>query len=421
MGDRKRAGEGRCGAGRARWQAPVQHWRNGGYSGERPRLAFELTQADGASANAALWTTWQRLLSENPNLYAQYQSPAWWEHLGTTPEAADRRLLLMKYGSSIAGVIPLQLGVRPIDTNLPGVLQGLSAIRCVELLGSLPLVPAEPTVATAMLDAVLEHVPEAEAVYFKSIPETSAWADMIMQAGGASGKAFGYVSRATAFHSLELPEKFDEYLGQFGKKKRYNLKRQVRLMEEAYGGDMRLDCITGQDQIDLFLATAEAVAAGSWKDAGLTAAYVRTPTNHARYADLARRGLLRGYLIRHGERPVASVIGYQFGDTYHYADIAYSKSDIHLSPGSVLLFLIIRDLIENTGMRSVNFGMGDADYKRQFGNRHGRDQAVWMMRATARSRVICAAHGSAKRLSQRLKSLRTRAASGESRDSEEMS
>lgn len=421
MGNRKRAGEGRQGAARARWQAPAQPWRNGGYGGERPRLSFELTQPDGSSANAALQTVWQRLLSENPNLYAQYQSPAWWEHLGTTPEAADRRLLLMKYGSGIAGVIPLQLGVRTIDTNLPGVLQGLSAIRCVELLGSLPLVPADAQVATAMLDAVLAHVPEAEAVYFKSIPETSAWADLLMQAGGASGNAFGYVSRATAFHSLDLPEKFDEYLGQFGKKKRYNLKRQVRLMEEAYGGDMRLDCITAPDQIDLFLSTAEAVAAGSWKDAGLTAAYARSPTNHARYADLARCGLLRGYLIRHGERPVASVIGYQFGDTYHYADIAYSKSDLHLSPGSVLLFLIIRDLIENTGVRKVNFGIGDADYKRQFGNRHGRDQTVWVMRATSRNRVICAAHGSAKRLSERLKALRAWGARGESPEGEETS
>lgn len=421
MGNRKRAGEGREGLARARWHAPVQHWRIGGYSGERLRVSFELVQPDGVSADAALQTIWQRLLSENPNLYAQYQSPAWWDHLGTTPEAADRRLLLMKYGSGIAGVIPLQLVVRTIDTNLPAVLQKLSVIRCVELLGSLPLVPAEAAVAGAMLEAVLQHVPEAEAIYFKSIPETSAWADTIMKVGGASAKAFGYVSRATAFHSLELPEKFDEYLGQFGKKKRYNLKRQVRLMEEAYGGQMRVDCVTGDDQIDLFLQTSDAVAADSWKDDRHTGAFACTPSNHARYADLARRGLLRGYLIRDGERPVAAVIGYQFRDTYHYADIAYSNSDIHLSPGSVLLFLIIRDLIENTAVRKVNFGIGDADYKRQFGNRHGRDRAVWVMRATARNRVICAAHGSAKRLSQRLKALRARCAGGKSQEAEETS
>jgi CelD/BcsL family acetyltransferase involved in cellulose biosynthesis len=115
------------------------------------------------------------------------------------------------------------------------------------------------------------------------------------------------------------------------------------------------------------------------------------------------------------------VIGYQFGDTYHYADIAYSKSDLHLSPGSVLLFLIIRDLIENTAVRKVNFGIGDADYKRQFGNRHGRDQTVWVMRATSRNRVICAAHGSAKRLSERLKALRAWGARGESPEGEETS
>ena len=183
---------------------------------------------------------------------------------------------------------------------------------------------------------------------------------------------------------------------------------------------MRVDCITREDQIDLFLVTAEAVAADSWKDDRHTAAFACTPSNRVRYADLARRGLLRGYLLRHGERPVASVIGYQFGETYHYADIAYSRADDHLSPGSVLLFLIIRDLIENTAVRRVNFGMGDADYKRQFGNQHGRDRALWVMRATARNHVICASHGSAKRLWRCLRAMRARGGMGESQDGKEV-
>jgi CelD/BcsL family acetyltransferase involved in cellulose biosynthesis len=414
MSNRKRAGEGRKGGARVRWHGPEHHWRHVvGYSQHDTRLSFELVQPDNVSDDAALQAVWQALLSENPNLYAQYQSPGWWEHLGTTPEAADRRLLLMKEGSGVATVIPLQMVVRTIDTNLPKILRDFSAIRCVELLGSLPLIPTDAGVATAMLDAVLDNVPDAQAVYFKSIPDSSLWYERMAQAGNATRSGFSYVSRDTAFHSLELPEKFDEYLGQFGKKKRYNLKRQVRLMEEAYGGEMRVDCITREDQIDLFLATAEAVAAGSWKDDGHTAAFARTPPNHARYADLARRGLLRGYLLRQGERPVASVIGYQFGNTYHYADIAYVDSDVQLSPGSVLLFLIIRDLIENTHLRRVNFGMGDADYKRQFGNRHSRDRAVWVMRATRRNSLICAAHGAARKLVQRLRALRKRGANVE--------
>lgn len=413
MSNKERAGDGRVGGARNRWHAPAHHRRHTVPIHDNVRVSFEIVPPESAAADPGLLATWERLLGGHPNLYAQYQSPAWWDHLGTTPEAADRRLLVMRIGSGIVGVIPLQLVVRTIDTNLPAALQGLSAIRCAELLGSLPLMPVDASVAAMMLDAVLEDVPEAQAIYFKSIPETSAWADLIMQAGSATRNGFGYVSRETAFHSLELPGKFDEYLGQFGKKKRYNLKRQVRLMEEAYGSEMRVDCITREDQVELFLAANAAVAADSWKDPGLTAAYARTPANHSRYADLARRGLLRGYLLRHGERPVACVIGYQFGDSYHYADIAYSRSDIQLSPGNVLLFLIIRDLIENTAARRVNFGMGGADYKRQFGNRHGRDRAVWVMRATARNRAICAVHDPAKRLWQRL---RARGGKGESQD-----
>lgn len=413
MSNKERLDDGRDGDARHPWHAPAHHWRHAVPIHDDVKVSFELVPPENVAADSGLLATWGRLLGDNPNLYAQYQSPAWWDHLGTTPEAADRRLLVMRIGSGIAGVVPLQLVVRTIDTSLPAALQNLSSIRCAELLGSLPLTPVDAGVAAMMLDAVLEDVPEAQAIYFKSIPETSAWADLIMQAGSATRNGFGYVSRETAFHSLELPGSYDEYLGQFGKKKRYNLKRQLRLMEEAYGGEMRVDCITREDQVDLFLAANTTVVAESWKDPGLTAAYARTPTNHARYADLARRGLLRGYLLRHGERPVACVIGYQFGDSYHYADIAYSRSDIQLSPGSVLLFLIIRDLIENTAVRRVNFGIGDADYKRQFGNRHGRDRAVWVMRATARNRAICAVHGPAKRFWQRL---RAKGGKGESRD-----
>lgn len=419
MGSEKRAGEGRQRAVRVSWHAPVSHRHHVAPNHDNAMVAFELIPPENVSADSGLLMTWHGLLGSSSNLYAQYQSPVWWEHLGTTPEAADRRLLIAKIGSDIAGVIPLQLVVRTIDTNLPAVLQDLCAIRCAELLGSLPLIPADAGVAVAMLDAVLEHVPEAQAVYFKSIPRTSPWAGLIMEAGSASRHGFGYVSRETAFHSLELPAKFDEYLGQFGKKKRYNLKRQVRLMEDAYGGEMHADCIIREDQIEFFLATAGIVAEGSWKDDRHTAAFARTASNHHRYADLARRGLLRGYLLRHGERPVASVLGFQFENTYHYADIAYVQSDVHLSPGSVLLYLIIRDLIENTAVRSVNFGMGDADYKRQFGNQHDRDRACWVMRASPRNRVICAAHGTAKRLSQRLGALRARGGKGESPEGEE--
>ncbi len=421
MSNRKRTNEGRRGAARGRWHAPALHWHHAAPNYDTAMVAFELNPPEDVSADSGLLAIWHRLLGESSNLYAQYQSPAWWEHLGTTPEAADRRLLIMKIGSRIAGVIPLQLVVRTIDTNLPALLQELCAVRCAELLGSLPLIPGDAGAATAMLDAVLEHVPEAQAVYFKSIPGTSAWTDLIMQAGSATRHGFSYVSRETAFHSLELPANLDEYLGQFGKKRRYNLKRQMRLMEQAYGGEMRVDCVTREDQIDLFLAAAETVAAGSWKDDRHTAAFAHAPSNHARYADLARRGLLRGYLLRHSERPVASVLGFQFGNTYHYADIAYVHSDVSLSPGSALLYLIIRDLIENTAIRSVNFGMGDADYKRQFGNQHNRDRAVWVMRATARNRVICAAHGSAKQLWQRLRSLRARSGKRQSREGEEAS
>ncbi len=124
---------------------------------------------------------------------------------------------------------------------------------------------------------------------------------------------------------------------------------------------MRTEGITREDHIDFFLAKAEAVAAGLWKDGRHTTAFARTASNFVRNADLARQGLFRAYLIRDGPRPVTTELGYPFGNTYHCADSGYVDIGAHLSAGSVLLLLIIRDLIETSPIRRVNAGMGDAD------------------------------------------------------------
>ena len=49
-------------------------------------------------------------------------------------------------------------------------------------------------------------------------------------------------------------------------------------------------------------------------------------------AVLARLGLLRSYVLSSGDRPCAIVLGYQYHDIFHYAEIAFDQSFSDFSP-----------------------------------------------------------------------------------------
>ncbi len=64
--------------------------------------------------------------------------------------------------------------------------------------------------------------------------------------------------------------------------------------------------------------------------------------------DLAEQGLLRAYALRCGGKPCAMGIGYQKDGVYHYYETAYCEEFAKLSPGRVLLYLMLEDLLKGS-------------------------------------------------------------------------
>jgi CelD/BcsL family acetyltransferase involved in cellulose biosynthesis len=82
-----------------------------------------------------------------------------------------------------------------------------------------------------------------------------------------------------------------------------------------------------------------------------------------------------------GERAVAFVLGFQYRGVFHYSDVAYDEEFAGLSPGSVLLFLLLEDLFGHCRPSILHFGIGEADYKRRFSNFKEYDNEVLLMRS----------------------------------------
>ena len=64
---------------------------------------------------------------------------------------------------------------------------------------------------------------------------------------------------------------------------------------------------------------------------------------------------------------------------YHYVEVAFDEQYREHSPGKVLLSLILEDLHGQQRPQTVNFGVGDASYKRRLSNCERSDLSCLIM------------------------------------------
>lgn len=350
---------------------------------------------------------WQALVEGSDNLYRMYQSPQWWEHLVATHPADDLRLFVATSANDeVVGISPVQFQALQLSFQLKSRSLLRLSVPAVTVLGGRPLLPERDDFYDRYIASLLNSFPQCEAIYLKSVPqETHCWS-YFSSGGNANGKVLVYSPEGTRpFHGIRLPSTFEQYLSKFSRKKRYNLKRQERLLAEHGKGMLELIRIDSPQQVATFSAAAAAIEMHAWQVQRTSARIVDNDETRATLTDLAERGLLRSYLLRCGRDFCAYVLGYQYHDVFHYADIAFDDRLAKFSPGAVLLYLLIADLIEHRPVVDVNLGAGHSAYKQQCGTWHSRDREIFLLRNTLLNRSRVAAHATYRSAIERTKTV----------------
>jgi CelD/BcsL family acetyltransferase involved in cellulose biosynthesis len=79
--------------------------------------------------------------------------------------------------------------------------------------------------------------------------------------------------------------------------------------------------------------------------------------------DLAERGLLLSYVLCVREQPCALAFGTLFRDTLLVHHFKHDTKIGHLSPGTVLQTLMMKDLVEHKLARRIDYGFGEPRYR----------------------------------------------------------
>jgi hypothetical protein len=301
----------------------------------------------------------------------------------------------------VIGVAPLVCGHYPFRYEIKGRILKHSSLPSLFIYGGAPLLPERRDLYDDFFATIENAFPEVSCIcFFSVLKDTFCWR-YLQESAYLQQRFFLYLpSGIRSYHAIALPATFAQYLQKFNSKKRYNLGRQIKLLERA-AGPVELQTIQSREQLPAFFEMATHVARQSWKFARRGETF---DSSFEILADLADRGILRSYLLRAGNKPCAYVLGYQYRDVYYYSEVGYDQDMAALSPGTGLLYLLIKDLIEHTALRRLNFDFGEAAYKREFSNVRGEDATILLMRKTLPNRMRCAIHGAFNSAVQNLKS-----------------
>lgn len=159
---------------------------------------------------------------------------------------------------------------------------------------------------------------------------------------------------------------FDNYLSTLSAKSRSTLQRKVRKLADANGGQVHWRQFTRSDEMDEFFSLARRVSALTYQER-LLGSGLPTSTDFAiRAKERAANHGAYGYILFLHEKAIAYVFCFCTDGIVTYDYVGYDPAVARLSAGSVLQYLILQALFEQTGIRVFDFTEGEGAHKTLF-------------------------------------------------------
>lgn len=257
------------------------------------------------------------------------------------------------------------------------------------LLGRPSSVDCELLVATLMHDL---SEGEADVVFFNHLQADSELYRTVTQTPGPCCRDFCHPKQVHL--GMRLAASSAEFRGRLSSGRRKHLRWQERNFEKAYDGNVTIRCASKVSDFDWMIRDLERVAVHTYQR-GLGAGFQNSPGEVERLRFRAEKQWLRTYILYAADNPCAFWSGTLYAKTFHSDFMGFDPCYRQYSPGMYLIMKVIDSLCSETGDRDVSdidFGLGDAEYKRMLSDHEWRDASPLIFAPRMRGFLLNAYH-----------------------------
>ena len=186
---------------------------------------------------------------------------------------------------------------------------------------------------------------------------------------------------------LVLPASFDEFLASRSSKTRYGTRRDAKRFEAEFGDRIAVATLRASGDLEPLVRDLDQVAQTTYQRR-LGAGFADTPEQRA----LARIGLAEGWVrasvLYLDAKPIAYWLCSVYDRTVLLRTGGYDPAYEQHAVGIYLLMHVIDGACADPGLDVLDFGPGDAAYKRQFSNESRQESNIVLFAPTFRARRI---------------------------------
>lgn len=165
----------------------------------------------------------------------------------------------------------------------------------------------------------------------------------------------------------ELSGSLEDFLGRRSRRRRETVRRYTRRLERTYGNDAHVEIVKDGQGLDRLFADSKLIHRETYQH--ILGVGFSDETVQRRLAELsAERGWFRGYMLYLRETPVAFWHGNAYRGVFGIGATGFDPAFAEDRPGTYLLMRAVEDLCADESVHTLDFGFGDADYKRNFGD-----------------------------------------------------
>lgn len=301
-----------------------------------------ITHESGLAPNIA---EWQALLAQGHSCEKIYQSPEFFQYLMESHcQGADRfELFLVEDDAGhLLGIVPVRFSSISLHFKIGSMVLYTHRVPVIRLLGSLPLLGHHDALRNTVICQLLDRFPGQAGVLMQAYPAREK-----NRLHGSPALKFFAIHGWRACHTIPLPCDFASYLQKISAKRRYNMAREIRLLQKELG-TLCLTRIAGPADVPGLFACLDELSAASGG----------AHPNQIDYTIFASNNIALSYTLRAGDDVVGAILGSRYGDTWHVHRIHFAQKYRYLSAGSVTMHLAIEDIMRHFTFTHIDFGFG---------------------------------------------------------------
>ena len=311
----------------------------------------------------ALRPTWARLQND----YLTSDIDFFLTYCRHTPNVVRPHAVLLEEGGAPKGLVASRLE----DIQLPAKLAHKtvlnSRLRALTVVYGGLLGADDETLAGRLIAALRTSVADEpfDLVRVRMLPLGSP------QYAGVAGNASPlrrqrFATRMPHWRS-ELAGSLDDFLASRSRRRRETVRRYSRRLERTYGDDARVEIVKDSGGLERLFADSKLIHRETYQH--ILGVGFSDETVQRRLAELAtERGWFRGYMLYLRDKPVAFWHGNAYRGVFGIGATGFDPTFADDRPGTYLLMRAVEDLCADESVHTLDFGFGDADYKRHFGD-----------------------------------------------------